>query len=189
MMTQTYTYFVQAKKTGLIKIGRAVDVEKRLKPLQQGSPDVLTLLGTVPESLHDEESVHKRFIQERTHSEWFKPSSRLLKFIKKNATQPVKPVVSVLPAGTRLRTPGNLGNLIKGYRVASGLNQADLAEQAGVSRQWVIEAEKGKVRAEIGLIFRILNVLNIPLGIVEKEPEQPSIVDMVLERCKGKKGE
>jgi hypothetical protein len=38
-------------------------------------------------------------------------------------------------------------------------------QKIGVSRQWVIEVEKGKARAEVGLILRALDALSIPLSI------------------------
>lgn len=48
------------------------------------------------------------------------------------------------------------------------LRQRDLAEKVGVSRQWLIEVERGKPGAEIGLIFRTLAALNITLRASEE---------------------
>ena len=44
-------------------------------------------------------------------------------------------------------------------------DQAELARRIGVSRQWVVEVERGKPRAEIGLILRALNALDTPLQV------------------------
>jgi HTH-type transcriptional regulator/antitoxin HipB len=52
---------------------------------------------------------------------------------------------------------------IRDRRRALSLDQAALAERVGVSRQWIIEAEKGKPRAAIGLVPRTLEVLGIEL--------------------------
>jgi HTH-type transcriptional regulator/antitoxin HipB len=38
-----------------------------------------------------------------------------------------------------------------------------LAERVGVSRQWIVDVEKGKPRTEVSLILRTLDVLGIPL--------------------------
>ena len=44
----------------------------------------------------------------------------------------------------QMRTPVELGLILRGRRKDLGLNQEALAQQAGVSRQWVVEVEKGK---------------------------------------------
>ncbi len=64
-----------------------------------------------------------------------------------------------------IRTPTDLGAVIRDYRHRRGLDQNALAKKIGVSRQWVIEVEKGKPRAEIGLVLRALLALNIALSI------------------------
>jgi len=62
-----------------------------------------------------------------------------------------------------IRTPSDLGALIRQRRTRLGLDQSSLAKQAGTSRKWLIEVENGKSRAEIGLILRTLKTLGIAL--------------------------
>lgn len=69
---------------------------------------------------------------------------------------------------TAIRTAQELGNLIRSQRKAREWDQARLAREAGVSRQWIIEIEKGKPRAELQLVLRVMNVLGLSL-IVEPE--------------------
>jgi HTH-type transcriptional regulator / antitoxin HipB len=64
-----------------------------------------------------------------------------------------------------IRTPADLGALIRDYRRRQDLDQQALAKKIGVSRQWVVEIEKGKARAEVGLILRALDVLGVPLSV------------------------
>lgn len=64
-----------------------------------------------------------------------------------------------------VRTPGDLGLLIRERRRKLGLDQRELAEKVGVSRLWVIEIERGKPRAEIGLIMRTLLALDLALEV------------------------
>jgi HTH-type transcriptional regulator/antitoxin HipB len=64
----------------------------------------------------------------------------------------------------RIRTPADLGAMIRDRRTKLGLHQKPLAEKVGVSRQWIVEVEKGKPRAEIGLILRTIDALGIPLA-------------------------
>jgi HTH-type transcriptional regulator/antitoxin HipB len=63
----------------------------------------------------------------------------------------------------RIRTPADLGALIRRTRKKIGLDQSTLAKKIGVSRLWLVEIEKGKPRAEIGLILRALDALHINL--------------------------
>ena len=64
-----------------------------------------------------------------------------------------------------ISTPQNIGQTIRSRRKQLGWDQAKLADQVGVSRQWIINIEQGKPRAEIGLILRTLHVLDLPMYI------------------------
>ena len=63
-----------------------------------------------------------------------------------------------------LRTPKDVGAFVRQRRLELGLNQSALALRVGVSRQWIIEVEKGKPRAELGLILRTLQALELRLS-------------------------
>src|ERR1700733_16277843 len=63
-----------------------------------------------------------------------------------------------------IRTPSDLGALIRERRIKLGLDQISLAKKAGTSRKWLIEVENGKPRAEIGLILRTLKALGVSLA-------------------------
>jgi HTH-type transcriptional regulator / antitoxin HipB len=62
-----------------------------------------------------------------------------------------------------VRTPSDLGAVIRDRRKQLKLDQAALAERIGVSRQWVIQIERGRPRAELSLVLRALDALNIQL--------------------------
>lgn len=64
---------------------------------------------------------------------------------------------------TRIKTPQDLGHAIRSRRKEIGWDQATLAKQIGATRQWVIDIEKGKPRAELELALRALNVLGLTL--------------------------
>ena len=67
----------------------------------------------------------------------------------------------------KIRTPGDLGALIRERRIKLGLDQRSLALKAGTSRQWVVAVEKGKSGAAIGLILRTLQALKVSLEMSE----------------------
>ncbi len=82
-----------------------------------------------------------------------------------------------------IRTPADLGALIRERRQTLDLGQADLAKRIGVSRQWIIGVEKGRSRAEIGLVLRALDTLGLRLDTknirssTNNSPDIDAIVD------------
>jgi HTH-type transcriptional regulator/antitoxin HipB len=68
-----------------------------------------------------------------------------------------------------VRTPADLGAAIRDRRRQLGLDQATLARRIGVSRQWIIGIERGRSRAELGLVLRALDALGIRLNIAPDE--------------------
>jgi HTH-type transcriptional regulator/antitoxin HipB len=79
-----------------------------------------------------------------------------------------------------VRTPAELGAVIRDRRKQFKLDQSTFAKKIGVSRQWVIEIERGHARAELGLVLRALDVLNINLdaSIDQAKVSTPPIVDI-----------
>src|SRR5262249_14707992 len=67
--------------------------------------------------------------------------------------------------GMRIRTTGDLGALIRHRRLELTLDQRGLADRIGVSREWIIDIEKGKPRAEIGLVLRALKALDLDVDV------------------------
>jgi y4mF family transcriptional regulator len=62
-----------------------------------------------------------------------------------------------------LRTPVDIGALIRDRRRELGLDQAELAERIGVGRLWVNQVERGKPGASLGLVLRALRALGLTL--------------------------
>jgi HTH-type transcriptional regulator / antitoxin HipB len=94
-----------------------------------------------------------------------------------------------------VRTPLDLGLIIRDRRRKLGLNQGDLAEKAGVGRQWLVGVEHGKARAEIGLVLRTLTALGLTLSVDEGNRDRraqaqdaiaPVDIDAIVSSLKGK---
>lgn len=66
----------------------------------------------------------------------------------------------------RIRSVADLGSFIRERRIKLGMNQSDLAQKTGTSRKWIVEVERGKRRAEIGLVLRALKTLGVSLDLV-----------------------
>ena len=63
-----------------------------------------------------------------------------------------------------VRTPREIGLLVREHRRAAGFTQASLAERVGASREWIRLLESGKPRLELGLTLRALTALGITLN-------------------------
>jgi len=64
-----------------------------------------------------------------------------------------------------IKTPKEIGLLVRDQRKAHGWTQGVLAQRLGVSRLWVVQLEQGKSTAQIGLVLRALNELEVPLQV------------------------
>jgi len=89
-----------------------------------------------------------------------------------------------------IRTPADLGAVIRDRRKQLKLDQAALAKRIGVSRQWVIEIERGHPRAELGLVLRAIGALDIRLDAGADQESRPSsgAIDIDAIVAKAKKG-
>lgn len=90
-----------------------------------------------------------------------------------------------------IRTPADLGAIIREQRKLLELDQATLAKKVGVSRQWVVGIERGRARAELGLVLRALNELGLQLEAFLPNPKPrrsgPDIDAIVAAARKGKR--
>lgn len=64
-----------------------------------------------------------------------------------------------------VKSIGDLSALAKKRRNTLGMNQLELSEKIGASRDWVINFEKGKATVELGLVFRVIQALDLAIHI------------------------
>ena len=89
-----------------------------------------------------------------------------------------------------VRTPADLGAVIRDRRKQLKLDQATFAKRIGVSRQWVIEVERGHPRAELGLVLRAFDTLDVRLDAeiteTKRRPVGANLDTIVAKAKKGK---
>lgn len=90
----------------------------------------------------------------------------------------------------QIRTPDELAAVARQRRRELGLDQASLAQRAGVSRKWVIDFEKGKPRVELNLVLRVLKALDLQFRVTPLEsrdrPEVPIVdIDAIIRAARG----
>lgn len=75
-----------------------------------------------------------------------------------------------------VETSSDIGALIRERRSRLGWSQAELASRVGVSRLWIVQLEKGKSTAHIGLVLRALKALGIEMDMASSRvvPSRPA---------------
>jgi HTH-type transcriptional regulator/antitoxin HipB len=68
-----------------------------------------------------------------------------------------------------LLTAEQLGAAIRLKRKEKHLTQSELAKLLGAERKWVINLECGNSKAEIGLVLRALEALNLRASLTDAE--------------------
>jgi hypothetical protein len=84
--TAHFVYFILNSDSKAIKIGRAKNVEQRMKSLQTSSPAHLKLIKSVQvdgaeKAIELEQSLHQQFQAIRLTGEWFKAEASLIEYI------------------------------------------------------------------------------------------------------------
>jgi HTH-type transcriptional regulator/antitoxin HipB len=64
-----------------------------------------------------------------------------------------------------VKTPMDVGHLVKDKRKKLGLTQELMAKKLGVSRLWLLQLEQGKTTVHLGMVLRALNDLGIMLEV------------------------
>jgi len=78
-----------------------------------------------------------------------------------------------------IRTARDLGLTIRSRRRDLGIDQVELAQKVGFSRQWLIDVEKGKPRAQVALILLTLRALGMQLWV--ETPTDPSTSEVDID--------
>jgi hypothetical protein len=74
-------YFIQSGDGGQIKVGTTDDLPYRLRLLQSGNPEELTVLATLPGGRREEAQLHRALLLHRRRGEWFVPAPELLQAV------------------------------------------------------------------------------------------------------------
>lgn len=80
------------------------------------------------------------------------------------------------------RTVAGIGHEVHNLRRSQNLTQAELARQAGVSRDWLIRLEQGHHRLEVGKVLDVIHVLGYEVTLTVRDTEETNAFDEVFER-------
>ena len=65
----------------------------------------------------------------------------------------------------RIYNASTLGAALRHYRREAGLSQAELAERAGITRQYLLELERGKETEQVRRLLRVLRQLGVRMTL------------------------
>lgn len=166
---------VHERIPGLVKIGfTEATVEERAREISSatGVPGRFRIAAQfeVDQPQKVEARVHKALAHVRllNHKEFFETSLRHAKEVVEAEIAGVATenrVVEPAPLALLVQSPGHLGDAIRRARKSQKLTQAELAEQAGCGVRAVVEIEKGKPTAEVGLVLRLLAAAGVRLMV------------------------
>ncbi len=70
----------------------------------------------------------------------------------------------------KIRSARNLGAAVREARRQHGLTQQELAQRAGVSREWLGRLEQGHARLELQLVLNTLAAAGLVLEVSDDDP-------------------
>lgn len=73
-----------------------------------------------------------------------------------------------------ITTPITIGQAIRRARKAMGLRQPELAAAAGVGLRFLVELERGKPTAQLGLTLMVLQAVGLELKVVGPDGDAPT---------------
>jgi len=87
----------------------------------------------------------------------------------------------------QIRTPKELGALVRSRRKELGWSQQRLADESGVKRLWIVHFEAGKPTVQLGLVFRALRAVGLTLDgkVQEKDPQDVDLSVLLGEQKEG----
>ena len=65
-----------------------------------------------------------------------------------------------------------LGNIVRANRKASGLNQNQLADAAGLTRRFIQELENGRSDISLQTLYKLSRAMGTTLEVISREVEE-----------------
>jgi len=82
------------------------------------------------------------------------------------------------PAHAKVRTPKQIGSVLRAERRARGMTQGALASRAGLRQELVSKIETGNPGTSIGAICALLAALDIEFAVRPRGSDAPDIEDI-----------
>lgn len=77
----------------------------------------------------------------------------------------------------RIRTTDGFGRVARQARLDQQLSQAELAERAGVTRQWLIRFEQGRSDVSLAKTMDVFTALDLVVGVTDRSVPAEAVID------------
>lgn len=81
-----------------------------------------------------------------------------------------------------IKSPEDLGLIIRAMRKYSKVRQDDLAGMVKVSKQFAVDAERGKATMQFGKLLQLIDELGITLTVNVPEAAEPILQKLDMQR-------
>jgi transcriptional regulator with XRE-family HTH domain len=86
-----------------------------------------------------------------------------------------------------IKSPAELGLVVRAVRRSSGVRLDDLAATAGLSKQFASDVEHGKPTVQLGRVLQLLAELGVPLTLDIPQSAEQELVSLRLKGSGGTK--
>ena len=90
---------------------------------------------------------------------------------------PMKEAAGVVGPLTGMRSPRRVGRALRAARLLAGLSQAEVATEAGVSREAISRLEAGQRVARMDTLTAILDALGYEIAFLPRSPRAQQLRD------------
>ena len=81
---------------------------------------------------------------------------------------------------TPFESPHQFGAVLRAVRERAALSQTELAQRAGVTRQWLVMLENGRlVNPTLANMLKATAALGLELRIAERPPDAPDLNELM----------
>lgn len=71
-----------------------------------------------------------------------------------------------------VKTPEQLGSVIKGFRAARGMTQTELGEKTGLAQNAISELEREPGKSSLRRLYRLLSALGLEVVLRDASPPE-----------------
>lgn len=150
-----YLYFIECPLLKVVKIGRTVNMDRRLDGLRSSSPTQdLHILAVFPNRGKDEKRVHQHWMHRRSHGEWFHLKSDIRRWIEAGADldQDKPPYIGKLT-----------GKGMKRRREKRRMSEKELAKKLGLTEVTIRNYEADRTKLSYGKLREAAKLLGVRL--------------------------
>jgi hypothetical protein len=158
-------YFIQAGRSGPVKVGVSCDLQKRLEAIQTHNSALIHVLGEIPGSYELEALLHEWLALDQVRGEWFKPdvAGAILERLRgKDAAGAVELVSGLIDERAKLRARfrAEVSRAVQAafHRFVGPLGVTGAANSLGITGQGLRYILRGRSAPTLIVVAALLSI-------------------------------